>query len=156
MKSTLIRSLLAAVLLSSSAFADAQASADWQAAQPLLRNAIECRKPLQHTAAVRSVFHATSDSLNGDHTFPEPLMVFGTLKVSGMSIYEDEDGQGYTVRFPGMKLADVAKAAKLRKERESTRYIRIVKGGHLEANAMTMSGKYIQLSCVFGDEDNDY
>jgi len=166
-KKNLTHILLASVLLSLSALSGAQPmpvpvmevingnAKAWKAAQPTLRDAIECRKPLKHTAEVRSVFRSTNNSLDGDHAFPEPLQVFGTLNVSSVAVFEggEEEGNSYTVEFKGMKLADVAKAAKLRKERQGSRYIREVKGGHLEADEI--NGKGVQLSCILGGYSDD-
>lgn len=40
---------------------------------------------------VLAVFRLTNDSLDGDHTFPAPLTVFGNLKATSISIFQGTD-----------------------------------------------------------------
>ena len=125
--------------------ANAPSSADWAKAAPILRNAIECRDPLFASPAVLSTFRLTNSSLDGDHTFPE-LTVFGSLKVTAVSVFNgtDSEGSSYTVKPQGVTLAQVAKAANL--QRNGNRYVRKVKDGVIEASE-PRAGQ-VQLACV--------
>jgi len=113
-----------------------------------LRAAIECSAPLKATPALRNALHAPQGNLTGDYTLPEPLTVFGSLKVTAVSIFEGgpDEGTSYTVKPAGARLADVAKAARLKKVNGT--YVRDVKGGHLEAGEPSKGE--VQLSCIRG------
>ena len=125
--------------------ANAATPADWSKAAPILRNAIECRDPLFASPAVLATFRLTNSSLDGDHTFPE-LTVFGSLKVTAVSVFNgtDSEGSSYTVKPQGVTLAQVAKAADLK--RNGTRYVRKVRDGVIEASE-PRAGQ-VQLACV--------
>jgi hypothetical protein len=125
--------------------ANAATSADWSKAAPILRNAIECRDPLFASPAVLATFRLTNSSLDGDHSFPE-LTVFGTLKVTSVSVFQgtDADGSSYTVKPKGVTLAQVAKAADLKKS--GGRYVRKVRDGVIEASE-PRAGE-VQLACI--------
>jgi hypothetical protein len=52
-------------------------------------------------ASVLGTFGLTNRQLDGDHKLPEALTVFGSLKVSSISIFhgdEDEGSSSYTVQ----------------------------------------------------------
>lgn len=145
--------LLAATLASAqmpAALRDAAAPAagDWAKAAPILRNAIECHTPLHSAKPVLAVFGLTNGNLDGDHKLPEALIVFGTLKVSSISIFQgtEEEGSSYTVQPLGVKMAEVVKAAGLKKD--GPRYVRKVKGGLLEASEPQPGT--VQLACIRG------
>ena len=137
MKAT--RTLIASALLLATSLASAQmpaalrdanapASGDWAKASAILRAAIECREPLPPVASVLGTFGLTNRQLDGDHKLPEALTVFGSLKVASISIFngDEEEGISYTVQPVGAKMADVVKAASLKKD--GPRFIRRVKG----------------------------
>ena len=94
------------------------------------------------------IFGLTNRQLDGDHKLPEALTVFGSLKVSAISIFhgDEEEGSSYTVQPVGAKMAEVVKAAGLKKD--GPRYIRKVKGGLLEASEPQPGT--IQLACIRG------
>ncbi len=125
--------------------ANAATSADWSKAAPIIKAAIECRDPLFASPTVLSTFRLTNSSLDGDHTFPE-LTVFGSLKVTAVSVFNgtDSEGSSYTVKPQGVTLAQVAKAANL--QRNGNRYVRKVKDGLIEASE-PRAGQ-VQLACV--------
>lgn len=125
--------------------ANTPAPADWAKAAPILRNAIECRDPLFASPAVLATFRLTNSSLDGDHAFPE-LIVFGTIKVSSVSVFNgtDAEGSSYTVKPQGVTLAQVAKAADLK--RNGNRYVRKVRDGVIEASE-PRAGQ-VQLACI--------
>ena len=128
--------------------AKSQAIGDWSKAAPLLRAAIECREPLPSIKSLQSVLRQTNGSLTGDHVFPEPLTVFGTIKVKAVTIFQgtEDEGSSFTVKPDGLTVAEIAKAARLKKD--SGRYVRMVKGGMIELNE-TRPGE-INLNCVRG------
>lgn len=128
--------------------ANAPAAGDWAKASAILRAAIECRKPLPPVPSVLGIFGLTNRQLDGDHKLPEALTVFGSLKVSAISIFhgDEEEGSSYTVQPVGAKMAEVVKAAGLKKD--GPRYIRKVKGGLLEASEPQPGT--IQLACIRG------
>ncbi len=128
--------------------ANAPAPGDWAKASAVLRAAIECREPLPPVASVLGTFGLTNRQLDGDHKLPEVLTVFGSLKVSAISIFHgtDDEGSSYTVQPVGAKLADVAKAAGLKKD--GPRFIRKVKGGIVEASEPQPGT--VQLACIRG------
>ena len=128
--------------------ANAPAPGDWAKASAVLRAAIECREPLPPVASVLGIFGLTNRQLDGDHDLPEVLTVFGSLKVSAISIFHgtDDEGSSYTVQPVGAKLADVAKAAGLKKD--GPRFIRKVKGGIVEASEPQPGT--VQLACIRG------
>ena len=127
--------------------ANAPTPADWSKAAPLIKAAIECRDPLFAAPAVLSTFRLTNSSLDGDHTFPE-LTVFGSLKVSSISIFlgTDEEGSSYTVKPQGVALAQVVKAASLKKD--GPRFVRKVRDGIIEASE-PRPGE-VQIACIRG------
>lgn len=132
------------------ALRDANASTpdDWAKAAPIIRAAVECRDPLFSAKPVLAVFRLTNDSLDGDHTFSAPLTVFGSLKASGISIFQgtDEEGSSYTIKPAGVTLAQVVKAASLKKD--GPRYIRKVRDGIIEASE-PRPGE-VQIACIRG------
>ena len=157
MKAT--RTLIASALLLAATLASAQmpaalrdanapAAGDWAKASAVLRAAIECREALPPVASVLGTFGLTNRQLDGDHKLPEALTVFGTLKVSAISIFhgDEEEGSSYTVRPVAAKMADVVKAASLKKD--GPRYVRKVKGGIIEASEPQPGT--IQLACIRG------
>lgn len=157
MKTT--RTLIASALLLAASLASAQmpatlrdanvpASGDWAKASAILRAAIECREPLPPVASVLGTFGLTNRQLDGDHKLPEALTVFGSLKVASISIFngDEEEGISYTVQPVGAKMADVVKAASLKKD--GPRFIRRVKGGLLEASEPQPGT--VQLACIRG------
>lgn len=82
------------------------------------------------------------------YQFPEPVTVFGTLKASSVQVFEGDPelGSSYTIRLPKMTLAEVAKAARLTKEKDKGgRYLRTVKGGGMIKLTTHMD---VQLSCI--------
>lgn len=128
--------------------ANAPAAGDWAKASAILRAAIECREPLPPVASVLGTFGLTNRQLDGDHKLPEVLTVFGSLKVSAISIFhgDEEEGSSYTVRPVGAKMAEVVKAAGLKKD--GPRFIRKVKGGLIEASEPQPGT--VQLACIRG------
>ena len=128
--------------------ANAPAPSDWAKASAALRAAIECREALPPVASVLGTFGLTNRQLDGDHKLPEVLTVFGSLKVSAISIFhgDAEEGSSYTVQPVGAKLAEVAKAAGLKKD--GPRFVRKVKGGLLEASEPQPGT--VQLACIRG------
>jgi hypothetical protein len=158
-KNFLTRALIATALLVATALTNAQmpaalrdangpAAGDWAKAGPILRNAIECRTPLRPSGPVQAVFGLTNASPNGDHRLPDSLTVFGSLKVTAISIFQgsEDEGSSYTVQLVGMKLAEVAKAARLK--RDGARFVRVVKGGLIEASEPQPG--IVKLSCIQG------
>ena len=95
--------------------------------------------------AVLSTFRLTNSSLDGDHNFPA-LTVFGSIKVTAVSVFQgtDADGSSYTVKPEGLTLAQVAKAADLKKN--GNRYVRKVRDGVIEASE-PRAGQ-VQLACI--------
>jgi len=149
-----IRFLTFCACLSAAGLVHAQAdvrtipSGDWSRAMGPLRDAIECNTPLKATAAVRNVLRPPQGNLTADYTLPEPLTVFGSLKVTAVSIYDEgAEGASFTIKPAGVKLADIARAARLKKD--NGRYFRAVKGGHIEAGE-PRKGEFA-LSCVSGE-----
>ena len=128
--------------------ANASTADDWAKAAPLIKAAVECRDPLFSAKPVLAVFRLTNDSLEGDHTFPAPLTVFGSLKATGISIFQgtDDEGSSYTVKPEGVTLAQVVKAASLKKD--GPRYIRKVRDGIVEASE-PRPGE-VQIACIRG------
>lgn len=74
-----------------------------------------------------------------------------TRKVSSISVFEgdEQDGRSYTVQSTNLTMAALVRAANLKKDGQ--RYIRNVKGAHLEASE-SQPGT-IQLSCILGGYD---
>lgn len=153
------RTLIASALLLAATLASAQmpaalrdanapAAGDWAKASAVLRAAIECREALPPVASVLGTFGLTNRQLDGDHELPQPLTVFGTLTVSAISIFhgDEDEGNSYTVRPQGVKMAAVVKAASLKKD--GPRYVRKVKGGIIEASEPQPGT--IQLACIRG------
>lgn len=128
--------------------ANAPAAGDWAKASAVLRAAIECREALPSASSVLGIFGLTNRQLDGDHELPQSLTVFGSLKVSAISIFhgDEEEGSSYTVRPVAAKMADVVKAASLKKD--GPRYVRKVKGGIIEASEPQPGT--IQLACIRG------
>ena len=157
MKAT--RTLIASALLMAATLASAQmpaalrdanapAPSDWAKASAVLRAAIECREALPPVASVLGTFGLTNRQLDGDHKLPEALTVFGSLKVASISIFngDEEEGISYTVQPVGAKMAEVVKAASLKKD--GPRFIRRVKGGLIEASEPQPGT--VQLACIRG------
>ncbi|PHV00757.1 hypothetical protein [Iodobacter sp. BJB302] len=157
MKAT--RTLIASALLMAATLASAQmpvalrdanapAAGDWAKASAVLRAAIECREALPPVASVLGTFGLTNRQLDGDHKLPEALTVFGSLKVASISIFngDEEEGISYTVQPVGAKMAEVVKAASLKKD--GPRFIRKVKGGLIEASEPQPGT--VQLACIRG------
>lgn len=128
--------------------ANAVSSEDWAKAQPILRDAIECRAPLRPNRAVLAAFRLTNTVIDGDHQLPAPLTVFGVLKVDNISIFQgnEEEGTSYSVQLTGVTMAQVARAAKLNKD--GGRYVRMVQGGMLEVSKPRPGT--VELSCIRG------
>lgn len=128
--------------------ANAPAAGDWAKASSILRAAIECREPLPPVASVLGIFGLTNRQLDGDHELPEALTVFGSLKVSAISIFhgDEDEGSSYTVQPAGARMAEVVKAAGLKKD--GPRFVRKVKGGIIEASEPQPGT--IQLACIRG------
>lgn len=157
MKAT--RPLIASALLMAATLASAQmpatlrdanapAPSDWAKASAVLRAAIECREALPSASSVLGIFGLTNRQLDGDHELPQPLTVFGTLTVSAISIFhgDEDEGNSYTVRPQGVKMAAVVKAAGLKKD--GPRYVRKVRGGLIEASEPQPGT--VQLACIRG------
>ena len=144
----LAASLVSAQMPAALRDANAPAAGDWAKASAILRAAIECREPLPPVASVMGTFGLTNRQLDGDHKLPEVLTVFGSLKVASMSIFngDEEEGISYTVQPVGAKMADVVKAAALKKD--GPRFIRRVKGGLIEASEPQPGT--VQLACIRG------
>lgn len=130
--------------------ANAPTSEDWAKAAPILRDAIECKAPFVHSKVVRSSLRLTNNQFNGEHRFPKPLLVFGTLVAEGVSIFEGsaDEGSSYTVTLVGVKIADAAKVAKLKKD--GGRYVRTVKNGIIEASEPQPG--VVQIGCIRGGD----
>ncbi|WP_298702095.1 hypothetical protein [uncultured Variovorax sp.] len=130
--------------------ANAASHSDWAQAAPLLRAAIECIANLPATPPVRAVFRTTNDVLSGDHALPAPLTVFGSLKVTSISVFAGDEGEGgsYTIKPEGATLAQAATAANLK--RAGQRYIRRVRGGIIEASE-PHPGE-VQIACIRGGD----
>lgn len=128
--------------------ANAPAAGDWAKASAILRAAIECREPLPSASSVLGIFGLTNRQLDGNHKLPEALTVFGSLKVSAISIFhgDEDEGSSYTVQPVGAKMAEVVKAAGLKKD--GPRFIRKVKGGLIEASEPQPGT--VQLACIRG------
>ena len=128
--------------------ANASTADDWAKAAPIIKAAVECRDPLFSAKPVLAVFRLTNDSLDGDHTFPAPLTVFGSLKATGISIFQgtDDEGSSYSVKPVGVTLAQVVKAASLKKD--GPRYVRKVRDGIIEASE-PRPGE-VQIACIRG------
>jgi hypothetical protein len=96
-------------------------------------------------ASVLGTFGLTNRQLDGDHKLPEALTVFGSLKVSSISIFhgDEDEGSSYTVQPVGAKLAEVAKAAGLKKD--GPRYAQ-GQGGIVEASEPQPGT--VQLACI--------
>jgi hypothetical protein len=157
MKTT--RTLIASALLLAATLASAQmpaalrdanapAPSDWAKASAVLRAAIECREALPSASSVLGIIGLTNRQLDGDHELPQSLTVFGTLKVSAISIFhgDEDEGISYTVQPVGAKMAEVVKAAGLKKD--GPRFIRKVKGGIVEASE-PLPGT-VHLACIRG------
>lgn len=123
---------------------------DWAKAAPILRAAIECRAPLDANKSVLTVFRLTNETLDGEHSFPAGLTVFGSLTANGISIFQgtEAEGSSYTIRPAGVSLAKVVKAAALKKD--GPRYVRKVKGGVIEASE-PRPGE-VQIACIRGGD----
>lgn len=151
MNPVLIRTLFAAAMTSLLATAQAQtpaaspqALADFEKAAPHLVAALECRKKLVHTDAVK-VFIKDPNSFD-DVVLPAPLTVFG-LKTTTITVTEDDQngGGGYSAKFAGLSQKDAAKAAKVK----GSGFKRNVKGGGMiEVGAPTPGSAYI--ACLYG------
>src|SRR6218665_3394930 len=101
MKAT--RTLIASALMMAATLASAQmpaalrdanapAAGDWAEASAVLPAGIECRESLPPVASLLGTFGLTNRQLDGDHDLPQSLTVFGSLKVSAISIFHgDED-----------------------------------------------------------------
>lgn len=157
MKAT--RTLIASALLLAATLASAQmpaalrdanapAAGDWAKASAVLRAAIECREALPSASSVLGIFGLTNRQLDGDHELPQSLTVFGSLKVSAISIFhgDEDEGISYTVQPVGAKMVEVVKAAGLKKD--GPRFIRKVKGGIVEASEPKPGT--VQLACIRG------
>jgi len=133
--------------------ANAASSADWKTATPILEAALECRQSLPHEDAIKAVFRLTNSNLNGTHTLPAPLTVFG-LKTLVVSIFEGaaNEGSSYTTHLDSVALADVARAARLVKDANGPRYTRQLKNGMLEASEPQPG--HVQLSCIHGGDES--
>lgn len=144
----LAASLASAQMPAAQRDANAPAAGDWAKASAVLRAAIECREPLPPVASVLGTFGLTNRQLDGDHKLPEALTVFGSLKVTSISIFngDEQEGISYTVQPVGAKMADVVKAANLKKD--GPRFIRRVKGGLIEASEPQPGT--VQLACIRG------
>lgn len=155
------RSLIASALLLLAGIANAQMPAsvrdanapgadDWTKAVPIIRSALECRSSLPSSKHVLSVFRLTNSNLNGDHKLPQELSIFGSIKVSAVSVFigDEEEGSSYTVQPAGVTMDALIKAAGLKKDKHSSRYLRVVKGGLLEASE-PQPGTF-QLACIRG------
>lgn len=150
MNHPLTRLLLAAALtISFSARAQAPAAspqtlADFAKAAPHLAAALECRKKLVYTDAVK-VFVKDPNSFD-DIALPAPLTVFG-IKTTVITVTEDDQngGGGYNAKFAGMSQKDAARAAKVK----GPNYKRNVKGGGMiEVGAPGDGSAYI--ACIYG------
>ncbi|NHZ96072.1 hypothetical protein [Massilia sp. CCM 8734] len=151
MHHALTRSLLAAALTTLFASAQAQTPAasaqtlaDFAKAAPHLVAALECKKKLVYTDAVK-VFVKDPNSFD-DIVLPAPLTVFG-IKTTLISVTEDDQngGGGYNAKFVGMSQKDAARAAKVK----GPNYKRNVKGGGMiEVGAPGDGSAYI--ACIYG------
>lgn len=151
MSPVLTRALLAATLTASFAGARAQAPAatpqalaDLAKAAPHLIAALECRKKLVYTDAVK-VFVKDRNSFD-PIVLPAPLTIFG-LKTSVITVTEDDQNGGgsYNATFAGVARKDLAKAAKVK----GPHYKRNVKGGGMiEVGAPNPQESY--LACIYG------
>lgn len=130
--------------------ANASTTDDWAKAAPAIRNALECRSPLPASKPVLAVFRLTNNNLNGDHKLPQELSIFGSIKVSAISVFigDEEEGSSYTVQPAGVTMDALVKAAGLKKDKHSSRYLRAVKGGLLEASEPQPGT--VQLACIRG------
>jgi len=144
----LVATLVSAQMPAALRDANAPAAGDWGKASTILRNAIECRESLPPVSSVLGIFGLTNSQLDGDHKLPEALTVFASLKVSAISIFhgDEEEGSSYTVQPVGAKMAEVVKAARLKKD--GPRYVRKVTGGLLEASEPQPGT--VQLACIRG------
>lgn len=147
----LTRTLLAATLTACVASAHAQAPAatpqalaDLAKAAPHLIAALECKKKLVYTDAVKAF---VKDPNSFDKiVLPAPLSIFG-IKTSVITVTEDDQngGGGYSAAFAGVAQKDVARAAKVK----GPHYKRHVKGGGmLEVGAPNPQESY--LACIYG------
>jgi hypothetical protein len=151
MTSVLTRPLLAAALGSVCAAALAQTPAatpqqlaDFAKAAPHLVAALECKKKLVYTDAVKA-FVKDPNSVE-EIILPAPLTVFG-IKTAVISVTEDDSngGGGYSAKFTGLTQKETAKAAGV----NSKGYKRQVKsGGMIEVGSATEGTSYI--ACIYG------
>ena len=149
-----MRTAMAAISLFAVAMANAQApaasaSGNWAKATPILRAAVECSKPAQPVIPQLEMLGIKPLAAGDVYQFPEPVTVFGTLKASSVQVFEGdpEMGSSYTIRLPKMTLAEVAKAARLTKEKgNGGRYLRTVKGGGMIE--LSTNTDDVQLSCI--------
>lgn len=151
MNHPLTRTLLAAALTAFSASALAQtppaspqALAAFEKAAPHLIAALECKKKLVYTDAVK-VFVKDPNSFD-EIILPAPLTVFG-IKTTAITVTEDDQngGGGYSARFAGVSQKDAAKAAGVK----GKDYKRNVKGGGMiEVGSATKGTSTI--ACIYG------
>ncbi|RSZ56327.1 hypothetical protein HF313_22620 [Massilia atriviolacea] len=151
MNHVLTRGLLAAALAALCAGAQAQtpaaspqALAELAKAAPHLVAALECRKKLVYTDAVK-VFIKDPNSFD-EVVLPAPLTVFG-IKTSTINVTEDDQngGGGYNARFTGLSQKDAARAARVK----GPGYKRHVKGGGMiEVGTTGNAASYI--ACIYG------
>ncbi|HEX8615757.1 MAG TPA: hypothetical protein VF800_31125 [Telluria sp.] len=147
----LTHALLAAAL--TTLFADAQAQtpsaspqalAAFEKAAPHLVAALECRKKLVYTDAVKA-FVKDPNSFD-EITLPAPLTVFG-IKTTVITVTEDDQngGGGYSAKFAGLSQKDAAKAAGVK----SKDYKRNVKGGGMIEVSSAVKGTST-IACIYG------
>ncbi|MDM5175727.1 hypothetical protein F2P44_24020 [Massilia sp. CCM 8695] len=155
MNHALIRRLLAIAL--TTVFASAQAQqpeatpqelADLESAAPNLVAAIECKRKLVYSDAVKAFVKDPNSFEN--IILPAPVSIFG-LRTVVIGVTEDDGngGGGYVAKFSNVSLKEVAKAARVK----APSYKRVVKGGGM-IEVGSEDNETVYITCVRGASDD--